>query len=269
MYLGDDMSALRPPATASWIPFAGIFGLGASRRAPVRRIDPVLRAPSAPIPRASAPADRILAAARKAPQLELIEWDGDGASVPAYQPAARSEPLARTVTDDACEFDAMRRKIRDRYIGARFPGVVRGSADLADAERVIKSARLLFEEERLGDALELLQLAIDEMPAEPSRWLALLEILYLSRDALQFTATARDFRRRHAGAQEAWTEICRLGRALAPAEVLFGVACAPRDHEHYGPWPHTPNWIQAPWDLTSDIAAADFHRAMVRNASNA
>jgi hypothetical protein len=38
----------------------------------------------------------------------------------------------------------------------------------------------------------------------------------------------------------------------------------PRDHDHYGPWPHLPNWIQAPWDLTGEVIAADFHRAMAR-----
>jgi hypothetical protein len=202
----------------------------------------------------------------------MIEWTGDipaVSMVPRAAPVAVSEPVPAAANDDPSAFDAKRRKIRDRYIGARFPGVARSGADLADTERVIKSARLFFEEARLGEALELLQLAIDEMPQEPSRWLALLEILYLAREAAEYVAAARDFHRRHVEAQDAWTEICRLGRALAPGELLFGAACGPRDHEHYGPWPHTPNWIQAPWDLTADIAAADFHRAMARNASAA
>jgi hypothetical protein len=127
---------------------------------------------------------------------------------------------------------------------------------------VIKAARLYFEEERNDEALELLELAIEECPRESALWLARLEILFLLRDAEGYVGTARDFHREHPGAEEAWAEICRLGRALAPGEALFGSRKGPRDHEHYGPWPHTPNWIQAPWDLTPEIIAADFHRAV-------
>jgi hypothetical protein len=53
----------------------------------------------------------------------------------------------------------------------------------------------------------------------------------------------------------------RLGRALAPEETLFGGAQNDRG-DHYGPWPDTPNWILAPWDLTSEVLAAEFHRDM-------
>jgi len=77
--------------------------------------------------------------------------------------------------------------------------------------------------------------------------------------------TAHAFRGAHPR-HEAWAEVERLGRALAPGEPLFGAVSGPRDHEHYGPWPHTPNWIRAPWDLTADVAAADFHRCAMRLA---
>jgi hypothetical protein len=167
---------------------------------------------------------------------------------------------------DPRTYDSRRRKIRDRYISTRFPGVATCSSDLESADRVVKAARLYFEEERNDAALELLELAIEECPRETPLWLARLEILFLIRNAAGYVETASDFHREHPGAEEAWAEVCRLGRALAPAETLFGSRVGPRDHEHYGPWPHTPNWIQAPWDLTAEIIAADFHRAVSRNA---
>jgi hypothetical protein len=207
--------------------------------------------------------ERMLAAARVAPQLEMLEWDDLPTS-----PAIMQEAASPAIQDgnDPRTYDSKRRKIRDRYVGTRFPGVAKCSSELESAERVIKAARLYFEEERNDEALELLELAVEECPRETSLWLARLEILFLIRDAAGYVETARDFRREHAGADEAWAEVCRLGRALAPGETLFGARMGPRDHEHYGPWPHTPNWIQAPWDLTAEIVAADFHRAVSRLA---
>ncbi len=63
-----------------------------------------------------------------------------------------------------------------------------------------------------------------------------------------------------------WPEVARLGRAVAPSEMIFGAKQGDRAHEHYGPWPHLPNWLEASWDLTGDVLAVDFHRAMVRCA---
>jgi hypothetical protein len=207
--------------------------------------------------------NKMLAAARVAPELEMIEWDERPTAPAIVQEAAM--PAARDEADPRA-YDSRRRKIRDRYISTRFPGVADCSSDLQSAERVIKAARLYFEEERNDAALELLELAIEECPREASLWLARLEILFLVRDGAGYVETARDFHRQHSGVTETWAEVCRLGRALVPGETLFGARMGPREHEHYGPWPHTPNWIQAPWDLTAEIVAADFHRAMSRCA---
>lgn len=157
--------------------------------------------------------DKLLAKARNAPDLATIEWDGDRSS-DLMGTTFDIAPVARAANDeDPRNFDLRRRKIRDHYIGARFPGVARGAADLEYADRVIKSARA--------------------------------------------------FRQAHP-AHESWTEVERLGRAIAPGEALFGEVTGPRDYEHYGPWPHLPNWIHASWDLTAEVVAADFHRAMSR-----
>jgi hypothetical protein len=250
-------------------PIGGFFGKSSrpAQRAvarPAPRIEPTARARPAAAPQQPAAGgvdmNKLLNAAKVAPKLALIEWDGDRA--PVQRAAAGDDAgVAGFAETDPRAFEPRRRKIRDRYISARFPGVARGSADLEDGAAVVKAARLLFEEEQPELALELLQLAIEEKPQESQVWLARLEILFLMRDRDGFVATARAFQDVHRY-HDAWGEVERLGRALAPGEALFGAAGGPRDHEHYGPWPHLPNWIQAPWDLTAEIVAADFHRAV-------
>ena len=254
-------------------PIAGLFGkprpvLRAVAR-PAQRIEPaVAKAKVAPAPQPEVGGldmDKLLDAAKVAPKLALLEWDGDRTFVmrAAVAPAGVVAELPVLVDADPHSFEPRRRKIRDRYISARFPGVARGSNELQSPTAVIKSARLLFEEEQAELALELLELAVEETPHESQLWLARLEILFLLRDRDGFVATARAFQEAHRD-HEAWPEVERLGRAIAPDEPLFGATAGPRDHEHYGPWPHLPNWIQAPWDLTAEVVAADFHRAVTR-----
>lgn len=212
--------------------------------------------------------DKLLAATRNAAPVELsiIEWDGDaGASVALEPSPATGSDEAAAAEDNPAGYDARSRRIRDRYIGARFPGVARSSADLEKPDRVVKSARLYFEDGQSETALELLDVAIEQDSRAAPLWLAQLEILFLTRNAPRFIETARAFRAMHP-ASEAWNEIARLGRALAPTESLFGPAAGPRDHDHYGPWPDLPNWIQANWDLTAEVVASDFHRILKQRA---
>lgn len=212
------------------------------------------RAP--PAPNASRPPHRPPAASA-APQpwrpaarmagREALDWDnvGDAASPPG--------PSAGQV------------RIRDRYIAARFPGAMRNAGDLASPLKVIDVARHYFEEGESDCAHELLEMAIEVSPRHTPLRLAQIEIAFLGRDGQRMLRAAL-------GLHEAlpqcpqWPDVQRLGRALLPGEGLFGEASGARDHEHYGPWPDTPNWIGASWDLTGDVRAADFHHAMTRAA---
>lgn len=243
-----------------------------------KRIDPVIGAPVfKPAPKPAAPVadgrgidvDKLLAAARKSAPVELsiIEWDGDSSVVPVVLggPATAEGDVAYANDENPAGYDARCRRIRDRYIGARFPGVARSAADLEKPDRVVKSARLYFEDGQTETALELLDVAIEQDSRAEALWLAQLEILFLSRNCVRFVETARAFRAMHP-ASEAWEEIARLGRALAPREGLFGAASGPRNHDHYGPWPDLPNWIQANWDLTAEVVASDFHRILKQRA---
>jgi hypothetical protein len=238
-------------------PMASFF-----RKAPTRvsRVEPVMRAPESPVP-AGVDMDRILQAARAKPvNLDIIEWAaeapaGANETVVAEAPAAPAEATA----------DTHSRRIRERYLSARFPGVVHKIADLESPARVVKAARLYFEDGELEMAIELLDAAIQQNSRAESVWLAELEILFLARDAARFVECARAFRALHAGSA-AWGEVARLGAALAPTEAMFVSGAFATSHAHYGPWPDLPNWIQANWDLTAEIIAGDFHRSMRRAA---
>ncbi|MEO5691984.1 MAG: hypothetical protein ABIQ72_02570 [Usitatibacter sp.] len=157
-------------------------------------------------------------------------------------------------------------RMRDRYIEARFPGVAASSADLEQTERMIKGARHYFEEEKYDNAHELLEMAIEQTPAEPALRLAQIEIAFLRRGARLYTRLATEFNRVHPRSP-AWSEVTRLGRSIAPEEAIFGADVAEGTHGRYGPWPQMPNWIHASWDLTSDVLAADLHRSLARGAA--
>jgi hypothetical protein len=174
---------------------------------------------------------------------------GAGALAPSAASAGQATPATA------------RNALRDRYIAARFCGVARGAADLRQRDAVIKAARLYFEEERADLAVELLAIAEEELPGDPALMLARLEILFLVKDPDEFLAVAARFRETHPS-HEAWPEVARLGRKLAPQATLFAAADAVKTHDHYGPWPNLPNWIRAPWDLSPEVAASDFHRAV-------
>jgi hypothetical protein len=210
---------------------------------------------------------QLLAAAQRRPELPDFSWHDDPAtfdgSTLTVRKAApkRADKKVPLVESDPRTYDETRRRIRDRYIGIRFAGVIRSAEDLDNAPRIIRAARAAFEEDHAETALELLELAIEQNVGQMSLWLADLEIAFLVRNAHRFVASSRAFRLQFPDAPE-WAEIARLGRALAPDEALFGARQGARRHEHYGPWPDLPNWILAPWDLTQEVAAADFHRSM-------
>ncbi len=199
----------------------------------------------------------------------------EGPSRPAQRRARPASPRAAAKTLDplvweepvrqlpVLEGGALRARMRDRYIAARFPGLVGGSGDLERVDHVIRTARLCFEEEKYDQAQELLHLAIEHSPDNEPLRLAQIEFAFLRRNRDRFVALAAQFRARLPQSPN-WVEIARLGRAVAPDDPQFATSPGSHPHEHYGPWPDLPNWIQASWDLTAEVLAADFHRAMMR-----
>jgi hypothetical protein len=250
------MSITLRAAAATLLGFPPVFRR-VKRLDPAPRVDPAVEPPLLKTDERGIDVHRLLQATRSSAPVELsiIEWDGDQAQ---DAPAAAVENMPM-VGDARC------RRIRDRYIGARFAGVARGACDLENPDRVIKAARLYFEDHKPDTALELLDIAIGHDSRAEPLWLAQLEILFLVRDAHRYAETARAFRALHS-TSPSWEEVARLGRALAPHDMLFATHAAKREHDHYGPWPDLPNWIQANWDLTAEVVASDFHRILKQRA---
>jgi hypothetical protein len=221
---------------------------GGARREPAAR----------PTVRDTIPARRARVPERAAPESADpgLEWDA-----PVLDASRQAGAPSPAVVADLHR--AQRVRIRGRYLAGRFPGVVRAVADLLQADLVIEGARLYFEERKFDRAMELLDLAVAQNPADESMPLARLEITFLMRDRGLYTSLAGAFRAAHPASAQ-WNEVCRLGRAIAPDEAVFGSRQAARDSDHYGPWPDMPNWMRASWDLTPEVRAAEFHQAMAR-----
>ena len=154
----------------------------------------------------------------------------------------------------------MRQRIRDRFLEYRFPGLPHDAAGLGQTDEVIRAARLYLEEGDVGRACEWLDFASDANPDE-RLWLAHLEILYVTRQPKAFASLAEQGRARFPGSGK-WDDIVSLGARLAPDDPLFTGARTADGDTRYGAWPQTFNWIEASFDLTGDVLAAEFHSAM-------
>ncbi len=175
-------------------------------------------------------------------------------------PLQRPSPLPREIMQPS---EAMRQRIRDRYLAVRFPGAPHTEQELRNTPDVIKSARLYFEDGDIDRACELLECAEESNKQDEAPWLAHLEILYLKRKGPPFTALAKRFYVQFPRSRR-WAEILRLGLRLDPDDSLYHDVRpqAAAVDEHYGAWPQVQNWIQAPFDLTGDVLAAEFHAKM-------
>lgn len=205
---------------------------------------------------------QLLAAARQRPQLADIPWHDDEAvfdGPPLLREASGTAPMDA----EAGLTDPVRRRIRDRYISVRFAGVARGAADLENPTRVIKAAWLCFEERHGEAALELLRLAIAQNPMESLLHVAQLDLAWRLRDRQRFVEAARAFHALFPRSAE-WPELMRLGRDLAPDEVLFAQSRIAGSVEAGG----TPRWLHAPWEVAPPLEATEFHRAMVAEAAH-
>ncbi len=183
---------------------------------------------------------------------------------PSRKPGPAPEPdTDLQLLPPSLDLDAQRQRIRDRYIAASFPGMVKNSRDLSNPVELIKSARLCYEAGHAEQACELLHLAIEQQTGEAALWLAWLEILFLTRQEERFAKVAHTFHHLHPYDRQ-WNEVAKLGLLLAPAHPLFqfikaSAASAQAQGETQRNW---RNWLQAGSDLSAEAAAADFHQRM-------
>src|SRR5215204_1322058 len=122
------MSMMLRAAAATLLGFPPVFRRVKRLDPPPARVEPTVPYAPAPQPKSSGngvDVERLLAATRNAAPVELsiIEWDGDGETAHVIQGPA---PVEDAMADEIPMVgDARCRRIRDRYIGARFPGVAR------------------------------------------------------------------------------------------------------------------------------------------------
>lgn len=148
-----------------------------------------------------------------------------------------------------------RRLMRDRYVSARFQGVVRGAADLRSQARARQLAQAYLEEGRAHLAAELLDIALEENPGDKGLRLAQLELAFLSRDAGRFATLAAALREEHPRCRE-WPQVEALEWGLQGHPGALP-----------GSWPDTPNWLEGPMDLAAEVMASELHHAISRLAA--
>ncbi len=167
-------------------------------------------------------------------------------------------------------------ELRKRYLEQRFPEIANRTIALDDPDSVVKGARLLYEDGALPRAVELLQFAIEEKPAEVKPWLALFEIFRLEGLAGEFAELAGRFREHH-GRGDYWHKVQYFGREIDPANPLYrepafahletiglpapaSLPAAPAFD------PLAENWLNAPMDFTDEVLANELRRAVMAQA---
>jgi hypothetical protein len=89
-----------------------------------------------------------------------------------------------------------------------------------DPESVVGAAQRLYKQGSLQRAIDLLQFAVAERPAEIKPWLALFELFHLEAYPHEFGELAARFKRQH-GDNESWRKVQEIGRDLDPANPLY------------------------------------------------
>jgi hypothetical protein len=167
---------------------------------------------------------------------------------PAPEPAASA--AHEVLEDPACQ------RVRDQYIGERFMGVARSSADLVNVRRTISSAHTYLEDGQVPRACELLELASAIQPTAERLWLATLELALRVGDAEAYRRAAVGLRRHHP-ASSAWPEVAALARTLCLTDEPFNNGAEALDA---APGPRKPNWLRESWELTPEFTHADVRK---------
>jgi hypothetical protein len=166
------------------------------------------------------------------------------------------------------------RELRRRYIEERFPEIANRTLALEDAGSIIKGARLFYEDGALPRAVELLQFAIEDRPAEVRTWLALFEIFRLERLSGEFAALAQRFHQQH-GNTEHWRKVQYFGREIDPANPLYKEdtintleTIGPREAKRLAAAgaafdPIAENWLDAPMDFENEVLANELRQSLM------
>ncbi len=236
------------------------------------------------IRRRNRPSARRRSAEREREFIAATVMNEQGPSSQILDPEGMSEPVeaapARAQVDSDAGLatrvpGADPQVLRRRYLEERFPEIANGALDIANPDSVVKGARLLYEDGALPRAVELLQFALEENPAQMKPWLALFEIFRLENLAGEFSVLAARFREHH-GTTDNWRKVQYIGREIDPQNPLYrddafdsletiGYPNAAKARAITFD-PLAENWLNAPMDFTSDALAGDLRRALLADA---
>jgi len=119
--------------------------------------------------------------------------------------------------------DAAARRLRERYVAARFLQFPQPAQALRNTANVMRWARQLMDDDQPRQAAELLQLALEEDLSQQPLWLFLIELAYLDSDPGRFGELSDQFRARFPRA-EALALIDAMGHRLLPADPRYAHA---------------------------------------------
>lgn len=149
--------------------------------------------------------------------------------------------------------DAASRRLRERYIAARFLQFPQPAQALRDTGNVLRWARQLLDDDQPRQAAELLQTALEEDPSQRPLWLFLIDLAFMGNDTGVFVELSESFRRRFPDA-DVIPAIDSLGKKLLPNDPRYARAEAAE---------MSPGWSMPDAELRDALRQQKLHAALV------
>lgn len=148
--------------------------------------------------------------------------------------------------------DPAARRLRERYIVARFQQFPHPAQALKNTANVLRWARELLDDDDPRQAAELLQIALEEDPSQRRVWLFLIELAFTANDPGMFSELSDRFLSRFPAAEEL-TAIDGMGRRLLPNDPRYAKAA---------PAAMAPGWCTPDSELRDALRQERLHTAL-------
>jgi hypothetical protein len=168
-------------------------------------------------------------------------------------PVSSHDSIQTTGAASALPADPAQRRLRDRYIAARFRQFLQPTDALRDTTVIMRCARQLLDDDHPRVAAELLQLALEEKPSQRPLWLCLIELAYIGNDAAAFSELSDSFRHLFPDA-EALPVIDAMGNKLLPSDPRFSHALSPVI---------LPDWSTPESEMRDELRQQKLHKALI------
>lgn len=155
------------------------------------------------------------------------------------------------------QHDANKRRLRERYIQARFPQFSESNTSLRNTKEVLRWARQFLDDDRSGPAIELLELSLEEDATQREVWLFLIEHAFLNSDAPRVSELAAEYAMRF-GRDDATAVIEAMGHELSPNDPQF---------LHVTQTAELPNWSSFAAAGHDEAMQRKYHAALLRTAA--